>query len=183
MSVISIVMLTGCGITVPGKAASNKENAESTVNNTKSANENSTESEENNDLEDRLTKGTENYKGFQMDNVLHSDSLGEIHYHIYVPDSYDGSEPYALYMILPVYFVIGENDEYYGSELTKETYEEMREEYEKQGLTGEQIDKLLVLDVKDHAYFTDGGVSVEHGGGILFAQDKNIMGWLFSQEK
>lgn len=73
------------------------------MNNTKSANENSTESEENNDLEDRLTKGTENYKGFQMDNVHHSDSLGEIHYHIYVPDSYDGSEPYALYVTLPGY--------------------------------------------------------------------------------
>ena len=82
-----------------------------------------------------------------------------------------------------VYFVIGENDEYYGSEPTRQTYEEMCEEYEKQEMSKAQIDKLLVLDVKEHAYFTDGGVSVEYGGGVLFAQDSNIMGWLFSQEK
>lgn len=36
---------------------------------------------------------------------------------------------------------------------------------------------------KEHTYFISGGVSVEHGGGILFAQDNNIMGWLFSQKK
>ena len=70
---------------------------------TTGTNENPTASEENNDLEDRLTMGNENYKGFQMDNVFHSDSLGEIHYHIHVPDSYDGSEPYALYVTLPGY--------------------------------------------------------------------------------
>lgn len=297
MITICITMLTGCGITEHGKTVSNKdrENVEDTVGNSKSVDENSTEGKKKDDLKECLTMGNENYKGFQMDNVLHSVSLGDIHFHIYVPDSYDGSEMYALYVTLPgyeglyfqgaganlksenfafesqkyndkmiivapqlddwqetsanktvelvkflmeyynidhskvyangysgggetmsfvlekvpelftaylqcssrwdgdfsgvienrlpVYFVIGENDEYYGSEPTKQTYEKMREEYEKQGLTVEQIDKLLILDVKEHAYFADGGVSVEHGGGVLFAQDKNIMGWLFSQEK
>ena len=38
-----------------------------------------------------------------MDNVLHSESDGEIHYHIYIPESYDGSEPYALFIRLPGY--------------------------------------------------------------------------------
>ena len=41
-----------------------------------------------------VTPGTEVYRGFQMDNVLHAPE-GDIHYHIYVPDSYDGSESYA----------------------------------------------------------------------------------------
>lgn len=84
---------------------------------------------------------------------------------------------------VPIYYVIGENDEYYGSEPTKETYEEMYRLYKNEGLTDAQIDKLLVLDVKEHSYFTAGGITVEHGGGILFAQDDNIMGWLFAQEK
>ena len=96
---------------------------------------------------------------------------------------WDGDFSGVIENRLPVYFVIGKNDEYYGSEPTKETYEEMHKEYEKQGLSEEQIDKLLILDVKEHAYFTDGGVRVEHGGGVLFAQDKDIMGWLFGQEK
>lgn len=246
-------------------------------------------------LQNKLTKGTETYRGFQMDNVLRSDSAGEIHYHIYVPDRYDGSESYGLYVTLPgyeglyfqgvganlksenfafealkyndkmivaapqlddwgeasanktielvrflldyynidpakvyangysgggetmslvlekapelftaylhcsskwdgnfsslvknqipVYLVIGEKDEYYGSEPTKEIYEEIRRAYKQQGLTDSQIDRLLILDVKKHKYFTDGGIRVEHGGGVLFAQDKKIMGWLFSQVK
>ncbi|MBS6640214.1 MAG: hypothetical protein KH295_04090 [Clostridiaceae bacterium] len=37
-----------------------------------------------------------------MDNVLHAPE-GDIHYHIYIPDSYDGSESYALYLTLPGY--------------------------------------------------------------------------------
>lgn len=40
--------------------------------------------------------------------------------------------------------------------------------------------QLLVLDVKEHEYFTDQGMSNEHGGGGLFAYDEEIMGWLFS---
>ena len=49
-----------------------------------------------------VTAGTENYRGFLLDNVLHAPE-GDIHYHIHIPDSYDGSEPYALYLTLPGY--------------------------------------------------------------------------------
>ena len=49
-----------------------------------------------------VTEGTEVYRGFLMDNVLHAPE-GDIHYHIYIPDSYDGSEAYALYLTLPGY--------------------------------------------------------------------------------
>ena len=49
-----------------------------------------------------VTEGTETYRGFQMDNVLHAPE-GDIHYHIYVPETYDGSEPYALFLTLPGY--------------------------------------------------------------------------------
>ncbi len=34
---------------------------------------------------------------------MHSESEGEIHYNLYVPESYDGSEPYALFFTLPGY--------------------------------------------------------------------------------
>lgn len=49
-----------------------------------------------------VTVGTETYRGFRMDNVLHAPE-GDIHYHIYIPDSYDGSEAYALFLTLPGY--------------------------------------------------------------------------------
>ena len=49
-----------------------------------------------------VTVGTETYRGFRMDNVLHAPE-GDIHYHIYIPDSYDGSEAYALFLTLSGY--------------------------------------------------------------------------------
>ena len=239
-----------------------------------------------------VTPGTEIYRGFQMDNVLHAPE-GDIHYHIYIPDSYDGSETYALFLTLPgyeglyfqgmgqnlysedfafealnyndkmivvapqlsdwgetsaeqtialteylldaynidldwvyaegysgggetmsrvmglrpdlftaylqcssqwdgaygpvvearvpVYFVIGESDEYYGSEPSREAYDQLHELYTEAGISDEEIDQLLVLDIKDAAYFTEGGAPNQHGGGNLFAQDPEIMGWLFGQ--
>ena len=239
-----------------------------------------------------VTLGTETYRGFQMDNVLHAPE-GDIHYHLYVPDSYDGSEAYALFLTLPgyeglyfqgmgqnlynenfafealnyndkmivaapqlsdwgetsaeqtialteylldaynidpdrvyaegysgggetmsqvmglrpdlfaaylqcssqwdgaygpvvearvpVYFVIGESDEYYGSEPSREAYDQLHELYTEAGISDEEIDQLLVLDIKDAAYFTEGGAPNQHGGGNLFAQDPEIMGWLFGQ--
>ncbi len=242
--------------------------------------------------ESEVTLGTETYRGFQMDNVLHAPE-GDIHYHLYVPDSYDGSEAYALFLTLPgyeglyfqgmgqnlysedfafealnyndkmivvapqlsdwgetsaeqtialteylldaynidpdrvyaegysgggetmsrvmglrpdlftaylqcssqwdgaygpvvearvpVYFVIGESDEYYGSEPSREAYNQLHELYTEAGLSEEEIDQLLVLDIKDAAYFTEGGAFNQHGGGFLFAQDPEIMGWLFGQ--
>ncbi|MCM1166882.1 MAG: alpha/beta hydrolase [Lachnospiraceae bacterium] len=236
-----------------------------------------------------LTVGTENYRGFSVDNIYHSPNNGDIHFNLYVPESYDGSRLYALFVTLPgyeglyfqgvaanikaeefgfeaqkynaemivaapqlsdwretsanqtialtefllenynigkvyangfsgggetlslvlekrpdlfaaclhissqwdgglqpvanarlpVYFAIGENDEYYGSQPAKSAYETLCGLYEKQGLTREEIEKLAVLDVKKHGYFTERGMSNEHGGGGLFAYDEEIMGWLF----
>lgn len=59
----------------------------------------------------------------------------------------------------------------------------MHDLYEKQGLTEQEIDKLLVLDVTEHSYFTERNAPNEHGGGGFFAYDEEIMGWLFSQER
>lgn len=242
-----------------------------------------------------VTEGAENYRGFVVDNILHSDHNGDIHYNVYIPESYDGKTPFALYFTLPgyeglyfqgvaqnlkseefgleaqkyndkmiiiapqlsdwgensanqtivlaeyflenynidrskiyangfsgggetmsiavgkrpdlftaylqvsskwdgefepvaeqrlpIYFAIGKNDEYYGSAPTKSAYDTLHALYEKQGLSKEEIDKLLVLDIKEHSYFTERGMSNEHGGGGLFAYDSDIMGWLFSREQ
>ena len=44
------------------------------------------------------------YEGFEIDRVLHvGGNTSDLHYHLYVPPSYDGSEPYALYVALPGY--------------------------------------------------------------------------------
>ena len=244
---------------------------------------------------DYVTEGTEEYRGFTLDNVLHSETQGDIHFNLYVPDSYDGEEPCAVFFTLPgyeglyfqgvgenlysenfgfeaqaydpdmiivapqlsdwgetsadqtialveyflanynidldrvygegysgggetmsqvmgkrpelfaaylqcssqwdgdyepviesrtpVYFVIGESDEYYGSQPTQEAYDNLYELYRQEGLSDEEINQLLVLDIKDADYFESQGVTVQHGGGNLFAQDEEIIGWLFSKQR
>ncbi len=253
------------------------------------------EGEEINESEDEsenVTVGSEEYRGFILDNVLHSQSEGDIHYNVYIPDSYDGTKEYALYITLPgyqglyfqgvgenirtedfgfeaqkynsemiivapqlsdwgqtsanqaielvqyflrhytinpskvyingysgggetlslilekkpelfaaalmcssqwdgacepvveakipVYFVIGESDEYYGAEPFKRAYQTMHNLYREQGLSESDIDKLLVLDIKGKDYFEGIPVTYQHGGGYLFCRDKEIMGWLFN---
>lgn len=239
-----------------------------------------------------VTPGTRTDRGFVLDNVLHSPEHGDIHYNVFIPDSYDGSEPYAVFFTLPgyeglyfqgvganlqeafgfeaqryndkmivvapqlsdwgdtsadqtialveyflthynidpdqvyangysgggetmsrvlgkrpdlftaylhcssqwdgdyqpvadsrtpVYLVVGESDEYYGAQPTREAYDQLRQLYEQQGLSQEEISQLLVLDIKDADYFRSGGAPSQHGGGSLFAQDPDIMGWLFSK--
>lgn len=242
---------------------------------------------------ENVTPGSEEYRGFLLDNVLHSPNEGDIHYNVYIPDAYDGTKEYALYVTLPgyqglyfqgvgenirtedfgfeaqkyitdmiivapqlndwgqtsadqtieltqyflthyiinpskvyingysgggetlslvlakqpelytaalmcssqwdgayepvvemktpVYFVIGESDEYYGSEPFKEAYQQIHELYKEQGLSESEIDKLVVLDVKNKDYFEGTPVTYQHGGGYLFCRDKEIMGWLFNQ--
>ena len=49
---------------------------------------------------DAITVGTQLQRGFVNDNTYHSE-IGDIHYSSYIPESYDGSEPYALFITLP----------------------------------------------------------------------------------
>ena len=47
-----------------------------------------------------VTPGSETYRDFTLDNVYHSD-IGDIHFNLYLPESYGGSTPYALFITLP----------------------------------------------------------------------------------
>lgn len=101
--------------------------------------------------------------------------------YLQVSSQWDGEYETVAEQRLPVYFAIGRNDEYYGCEPSQEAYDTLYFLYVKQGLSDAEIDELLVLDIKEHDYFIDHGMSNEHGGGGLFAYDEKIMGWLFSQ--
>lgn len=241
---------------------------------------------------DSIEFGTLVERDMIVDNVLHSEQQGEIHFSCYIPDSYDGSKPYALFVTLPgweglyfqgvgknlgesfpfearqyndemiiistqlddwgktsanmaitlteyflahysidpdrvylhgfsgggetgslvmckspelytaylmtssqwdgdlselakaktpIYLAVGEDDSYYGSEPMKSAYKELYDLYREQGLTDDEINKLVVLDVKEQEYFDKYGYSDQHGGGNAFGQDSDIMGWLFGK--
>ncbi len=92
---------------------------------------------------------------------------------------WDGKYAPVVKARVPVYFVVGEEDEYYGSNPFREAYKTMYHLYQRQGLSEKEIGRLLVLDVKKEAYFSSQGVAYQHAGAGLFSGDKEIMGWLF----
>ena len=52
-----------------------------------------------------ISFGNEYIRGFQFDNVLHDQNEGDIHFGMYIPEGYDGTKPYALFVTLPGYGV------------------------------------------------------------------------------
>lgn len=94
---------------------------------------------------------------------------------------WDGAYEPVVESRTPVYIVVGESDEYYGSEPSEEAYENLYGLYREAGLSDEEISELLILDIKDAEYFESQGMTNQHGGGNLFAADEDIMGWLFSR--
>lgn len=94
---------------------------------------------------------------------------------------WDGAYDPVVESRTPVYLVIGEDDEYYGSGPTQEAYDNLYRRYQEEGLSEEEIDELLVLDIKPAEYFESQGASNQHGSGGLFAKDDEIMGWLFGK--
>lgn len=95
--------------------------------------------------------------------------------------SWDGNLEVLSDARTPVYLAIGENDSYYGADSLKQAYQTLRGLYMEQGMTEEEIDKILVLDVKGQDYFTDRGYRDQHAGGQAFAHDETVMGWLFGE--
>ena len=52
-------------------------------------------------VSDEITVGESTMRGFINDKEYHSSEYGDIHYSSYIPETYDGSKPYALFVTLP----------------------------------------------------------------------------------
>lgn len=82
-----------------------------------------------------------------------------------------------------VYIFMAENDEYYGSQKARDAYNGLRDAYEKTGLSEDQIDQLIQLEIPDNAYFNRLGIYNYHGGGNVLFDDKDILNWIIQKEK
>ena len=80
---------------------------------------------------------------------------------LFISSQWDGDLNVLANAQTPLYIVIGENDSYYGSTRAINAYNSLYDIYESQGLSDEEIDEILVLDVKEHEYFSSQGVSDE----------------------
>ena len=93
----------------------------------------------------------------------------------------DGGYDRVVDARVPLYFFIGRDDDYYGSDSFRETYQELYDRYREAGLSDDEIDDILVLDVRERDYFDSHGVSSEHAGGGLAAHEEDIMNWLLTK--
>ena len=110
------------------------------------------------------------------------DSLFSIAQHIF-SSQWDGDLKPLIEAETPVYMATGENDSYYGSSSVRETYDELVRLYREKGLTDDQISGLVVLDLKDQAWFDERDIRDQHGGGWYFAHEEDIMNWLFGEHR
>nr|WP_240088719.1 prolyl oligopeptidase family serine peptidase [Ligilactobacillus ruminis] len=101
--------------------------------------------------------------------------------YLQVSSQWDGEYESVAKAKLPVCIAIGRDDEYYGSKKSQNAYDTLYNLYKKQSLTDAEINKILVLDIKERDYFTSQNAPNEHGGGGLFAEDDTIMSWLFGE--
>ena len=95
---------------------------------------------------------------------------------------WDGGYTSVAKYHVPIYICMAQNDEYYGSQTAVTAYENLRQAYEKEGLSDEEIGRLLVLDLKPNSYFDGKNVGSYHGGGQLFAYDSDIINWMISRK-
>lgn len=101
--------------------------------------------------------------------------------YLQVSSKWDGNYESTVENETPIYFVIGKDDEYYGSKPTIDAYNTLYQLYTEKGLTENEINNILVLDIKEKDYFTSRGINNEHAGSALIAHDKTIMNWLLTK--
>ena len=101
--------------------------------------------------------------------------------YLHISSQWDGGFENAASARLPVYIFIAENDEYYGSAQARRAYASLREAYAAEGMTDEEIDGLLVLDVRDDEFFNDLGIYSYHGGGGVAANQQDIILWMLGR--
>lgn len=82
-----------------------------------------------------------------------------------------------------VYIFMAENDEYYGSGKARDAYNGLHEAYLDTGLTENQIEDVLCLEIPDNEYFNSRGIYNYHGGGNLLFQDRSILNWMIEKRK
>lgn len=74
-----------------------------------------------------------------------------------------------------VYIFMAENDEYYGSQKARDAYDGMREAYIKAGVSEDNMDDFIRLDIPDDDYFNSRGIYNYHGGGNIVFDNEDIL--------
>lgn len=67
---------------------------------------------------------------------------------------------------------MAENDEYYGSQKARDAYDSLRDAYQSEGWSDEQIDEVLQMEIPDNEYFNSRGIYNYHGERMFYLKMK-----------
>jgi predicted peptidase len=84
---------------------------------------------------------------------------------------------------MPVYIFMAQHDDYYGPQTALDAYEALTSRYVAEGLTDEEIQRLVVLQMPDDSYFNRQGIDSYHDSGMVAADDQEVVRWLLNQRK
>lgn len=96
---------------------------------------------------------------------------------------WDGEYTPAAEAGTAVYIFMGEHDEYYGSQKAQQAYDGLLEAYQRTDRSQDEIDNLLKLWIPPDSYFTERGLSNQHGGGNVLFREEEITSWLLRQRR
>lgn len=74
-----------------------------------------------------------------------------------------------------VYIYMAENDEYYVSQKARDAYNGLREAYIKAGVSEDNMDDFIRLDIPDDDYFNSRGIYNYHSGGNIVFDNEDIL--------
>lgn len=74
-----------------------------------------------------------------------------------------------------VYIFMAENDEYYGSQKARDAYDGLHDAYLKAGISEDNMDDFIRLDIPDNEYFNSRGIYNYHGGGNIVFDNEEIL--------
>lgn len=74
-----------------------------------------------------------------------------------------------------VYIFMAENDEYYGSQKARDAYNGLHDAYLKAGISEDNMDDFIRLDIPDNEYFNSRGIYNYHGGGNIVFDNEEIL--------
>lgn len=100
---------------------------------------------------------------------------------LHCSSQWDGDPEVLAAARVPVHIALGNKDEFYSASAARSFAEKMRALYRAQGLEEDEIDQLVVLDIKGASYFAGSDGSQHNSSCALMAHDSKLMGWLFSQ--
>jgi predicted peptidase len=103
--------------------------------------------------------------------------------YVHVSSQWNGGYDDVVENRVPVYVFMGENDEYYGAQKARDVRNGLTLRYATAGLSDEEINRLVVLDLRDDNFFNRYGITYYHGGGAVAGEQQTIVRWVLDQRK